>query len=361
MNHVRERDLRTVLTILADVYAQPDLDAYARLVVEALPDAIAAQRVSYNEIHPRTGTIRAVVRPADPYPWLNGRLYSEHPMMQRFVTTGDGRAHKISDFLARDALHRTALYQEYYRLVGVEHQMAVFLTAPGPRSVGFALSRDLCDFTERDRSVLDLLRPHLARAYERASATARLHGQMTLLARAADAAASGIVLLGRRGRVDYSTRRARHWLREYFPRRGRPSASRLPAMVEEWLASRTAGPSEHDRCAPPPPLVVTRQDRQLVIRLVGGPGEQALLLEESRSAFEVAALAPLGLSARESEVLALVAAGDRNDAIARTLGTSPRTIAKHVERIHRKLGVDNRAAAAARAHDVAAAPSRLAD
>ena len=38
-----------------------------------------------------------------------------------------------------------------------------------------------------------------------------------------------------------------------------------------------------------------------------------------------------------------------------------KTVAKHVERIHRKLGVDNRAAAAARAHDVAATPIRLSE
>lgn len=54
------------------------------------------------------------------------------------------------------------------------------------------------------------------------------------------------------------------------------------------------------------------------------------------------------LSAREREVMKLVANGDTNSSIAHTMGISPRTVAKHLERIYRKLHVSNRAAAVAR-------------
>jgi DNA-binding NarL/FixJ family response regulator len=57
-------------------------------------------------------------------------------------------------------------------------------------------------------------------------------------------------------------------------------------------------------------------------------------------------------------VLTLIARGADNDAISTVLGARPRTVAKHIERIHRKLGVDNRAAAAARAHEVASTRER---
>ena len=53
------------------------------------------------------------------------------------------------------------------------------------------------------------------------------------------------------------------------------------------------------------------------------------------------------LTEREIQVLELVAAGRTNVAIAHTLDVSPRTVAKHLERIYRKLGVGNRAAAVA--------------
>ncbi len=55
---------------------------------------------------------------------------------------------------------------------------------------------------------------------------------------------------------------------------------------------------------------------------------------------------PTGLTARESEVLALLARGLPNKAIARQLRISPKTVSNHVEHIYAKLGVSNRAGAA---------------
>ncbi|MBI4591064.1 MAG: hypothetical protein HY725_19735 [Candidatus Rokubacteria bacterium] len=42
-----------------------------------------------------------------------------------------------------------------------------------------------------------------------------------------------------------------------------------------------------------------------------------------------------------------------NDEIGAILGTSPRTVQKHLERIYQKLGVETRTAAAARARQAA--------
>ena len=56
-----------------------------------------------------------------------------------------------------------------------------------------------------------------------------------------------------------------------------------------------------------------------------------------------------GLTARESQVLALVAEGLRNGEIAQRLFLSPRTVGNHVSAILRKLGADTRVAAAAKA------------
>ena len=56
-----------------------------------------------------------------------------------------------------------------------------------------------------------------------------------------------------------------------------------------------------------------------------------------------------GLTARESQVLALVTEGLRNAEIAQRLFLSPRTVDNHVSAILRKLGADTRVAATARA------------
>jgi DNA-binding NarL/FixJ family response regulator len=59
---------------------------------------------------------------------------------------------------------------------------------------------------------------------------------------------------------------------------------------------------------------------------------------------------PLGmlLTAREQEVLELMATGATNSQIARELVVSEGTVKSHVKRILRKLRVDNRAGAVAR-------------
>jgi DNA-binding CsgD family transcriptional regulator len=57
-----------------------------------------------------------------------------------------------------------------------------------------------------------------------------------------------------------------------------------------------------------------------------------------------------GLSAREREVLALVAAGNSNREIAAELVISQHTVSRHVENIFTKLGVTSRAAATAYAY-----------
>jgi LuxR family maltose regulon positive regulatory protein len=55
-----------------------------------------------------------------------------------------------------------------------------------------------------------------------------------------------------------------------------------------------------------------------------------------------------GLSERETEVLARIAAGDSNKLIARAFDLSPHTVKRHVANILGKLGVDTRGQAAAR-------------
>ena len=57
----------------------------------------------------------------------------------------------------------------------------------------------------------------------------------------------------------------------------------------------------------------------------------------------------LHLTAREADVLLWISRGKSNRDISEILGISPRTVNKHLEQIFEKLGVENRASAAARA------------
>lgn len=68
------------------------------------------------------------------------------------------------------------------------------------------------------------------------------------------------------------------------------------------------------------------------------------------------AIAALGISARECEVLQLLAEGCANKVIARRLAISPNTVKTHVSKLFEKLEAGNRTEAIAKARSFAILP-----
>jgi DNA-binding CsgD family transcriptional regulator len=68
------------------------------------------------------------------------------------------------------------------------------------------------------------------------------------------------------------------------------------------------------------------------------------------------ALAYLGISARECEVLELLAAGQSNKVIARRLSISPNTVKTHVAKLFEKLEAASRTQAVAKARELRLLP-----
>lgn len=78
------------------------------------------------------------------------------------------------------------------------------------------------------------------------------------------------------------------------------------------------------------------------------PDEYLFRLSEPAAGRQEAILRDaLGLTVREAEVLLWIANGKPNRDIGEILGISPRTVNKHLEQVFAKLGVENRASAAA--------------
>jgi DNA-binding response OmpR family regulator/DNA-binding CsgD family transcriptional regulator len=123
----------------------------------------------------------------------------------------------------------------------------------------------------------------------------------------------------------------------------------LPPNVREWL----------QRCAQSEvksgdsiPLVSDSSPLKLQLSYVGQVGPEEILLRLLEGELENENLVlkrKLQLTQRESEVLMWIARGKSNRDIAEILSLSPRTVNKHLEQIYAKLGVENRASAAAMA------------
>jgi DNA-binding CsgD family transcriptional regulator len=69
-----------------------------------------------------------------------------------------------------------------------------------------------------------------------------------------------------------------------------------------------------------------------------------------------AALQSLGVTAKEHEVLNLLAAGQSNKEIARALDVSPNTVKTHIQHLFEKLGVERRTQAIQKARELGIVP-----
>ena len=108
----------------------------------------------------------------------------------------------------------------------------------------------------------------------------------------------------------------------------------------------------HSSSSPHAKVILQIEARRLEIAVVSsvGPNEWLFRLTESVVVVEEEVLQrTLAISSRESEVLLWVSRGKSNREIGEILTISPRTVDKHVAQIFAKLGVANRASAAARA------------
>lgn len=122
----------------------------------------------------------------------------------------------------------------------------------------------------------------------------------------------------------------------------------LPETVRRWLDGQRGDPSGVEPGVIE--LSVEGSPRRLRLSYVGQIGPDELLLrivEDGGVPPEQVLRAKLNLTAREAEVLMWLARGKANRDIGEILGLSPRTVNKHLEQIYSKIGVENRAAAAA--------------
>jgi hypothetical protein len=228
------------------------------------------------------------------------RHVHEHPLVRHHKQTSHGRA-KTLDFLTQSQFHRLELYNEFFRRLEVERQMAITLPAPAPLVIGIAVNWSGRDFSERDRLLLDLLRPHLIQAYRNAESATQLRQDRVLLRRTLEESDRGVISLTDECRVRFCTEQAQSWLSEYFGPSQR--AYRLPERLQRWVEHQRTLLSRNG-AAPPPrrPLNLERTGKRLIVRLVEDEleDERILLLEEQPLQFSAVSLEPLGLTRWEA-------------------------------------------------------------
>lgn len=141
------------------------------------------------------------------------------------------------------------------------------------------------------------------------------------------------------GRTLWTTPRSAEMLTRLFGSDGVPSG--LAASLVRLANNETQGTVRHD-------IEGGRLELHLLTR--SGSDEWLYRLSEIREGAEERLLAARhGLTEREAEVLLWISRGKANREISEILGISPRTVNKHLEQVFEKMGIENRASAAAAA------------
>ena len=184
----------------------------------------------------------------------------------------------------------------------------------------------------RPPEVLARIAAHMqnARQMKQARSALDAFGQATVAVRVAD------------GRLVWQTPLARKLLKDYFANGEEQTPQRLLEWIAEAEAARRAG-------RPPASLLVAVGSRRLLASFHDqtGDDEWLVVLREENDASAIEALiTAFRLTQREAEVLYWVTLGKTNKDIGDILGTSPRTVNKHLEHIFEKLAVETRTAAA---------------
>jgi DNA-binding CsgD family transcriptional regulator len=172
---LRERDLRAVLDLVYEAHAAESEETLVDRVLERLERLVPSDCVAFTEEEAagvvlvyRTRPADAIEREAELDDELGLRTLNQNPLC---TYPGDRAVHKLSDFLTRRQLRRLELYEairpygEYFLKLPLRH---------APASSAFMFDRGSRDFSERDRQLLELLRPHLLQAFRRADTARRI-------------------------------------------------------------------------------------------------------------------------------------------------------------------------------------------
>ena len=356
MTHLTRRDLEEGLHLVREIGAEAaDPLRFARLGVERLPKLVGSEITTLSICDLAAATRSVVSNPGDAISPADracfDHFFSEHPLVRYHSSHPDGGSRKISDSFAPRQFRGTALYNEYYRRIGIDHAIAVPLFVDRRLLVSFVLNRKGKDFSERDRAMLDLVRGYLANVYRTALALDRARAAGRALRDWAQGEGSVVVTLGPRQELLNGSAQAATLLAHYCPGACVRPGGPLPAEIAAWLngAIHASGMTQVSAL---PPLQLEQEGSVLTLHAFADPDDPTqcfLLFQERCVGVSPARFAAVPVTTRERQVLAWLTAGKTDREIAAILGFSVRTIQKHLEHVYVKLGVETRTAAAMRA------------
>lgn len=170
MNGLSEREARRALDVVAAASGVRERP-FGLETLDAIVAAVPADEAAYVEWRygDRDCSVR-ITRSGDEPAWLGKAVAAtcgSYPLRD-LDHAGSVEPLRISDVVSRAQFRRSPFYTVVMRPLGREYELKLWLPAPPGHARYFELQRGAGrDFGERDRAVLSLLRPYLARLRSR--------------------------------------------------------------------------------------------------------------------------------------------------------------------------------------------------
>ncbi|MEM7172585.1 MAG: LuxR C-terminal-related transcriptional regulator [Pseudomonadota bacterium] len=352
-----QEDQQAVSQALEKIYAITDLDGYVVTCMEVLPGLIDADVGAYNEVNYEARRIVSLTDSPEVQQLYHERqqtferLLFQNPLIEHDAQVRDGPK-RISDFITQEQWQRRRLYQDAYRFIDANYQVAVALTLESPSIIAFAFNRAQSDFIDRDLDILSVLQPHLTIAYQNALTHSRNLDRIQSREDTLSALGIGWLDLDANYAVSQAAPEVLQTIRSFFMGSvlAESESDRLPRPVEDWVDAQSR---ELRKGVPPSSFVTSMDDRRLTISLVVGPnGETSLMADVFLLQASPEMLQELGIGKRQAQVLYWVSQGKSNSEIAVILKITVSTVENHIHRILDLLKASNRTQAAqlAQAH-----------
>jgi DNA-binding CsgD family transcriptional regulator len=168
--HLSQADLAGVLSFVAEAGEHEGPELFPRHLLGRLKQLIAADGIGYQESDHAANCVTFFVETPEvslaPSTYeLLGSLIRHDPLRERLHRSEHG-AVRLSDFLSVRAVEQNPFWAEALRSYGPyggPYHLRLWLKAPEGRGRMIGFVRPKRDFSARDRTLLELLRPHLSR------------------------------------------------------------------------------------------------------------------------------------------------------------------------------------------------------
>lgn len=237
-------DWREINACLLELYQELDVEKYRQLMLRIVMKLVPGEsdvlsiftfpnKLTYISLPEK------MVSEADEA--VISRYAHESPLPHYFAATQDNQWKMITDFMPLEDFHATNIYRQAFATYGIDQQIGGLLAIAGDTHHAVTIHRRHTSpaFTEREREILNTIRPHLVTGYLNATTYSRAGNSINELKATLESAPGAYGYFSADGKPAWLQEKAAEWLREFFPGKLK-TAEKIPYSVNRLLQAALA-------------------------------------------------------------------------------------------------------------------------